>query len=95
MISQLKQQPNFFLEPAARNIKNMTNESLEPGLFKDEYRCTQMFCLCSKTYCCYDSISDKYKFSSKNLNKRTLEGCCDGPMEKYRNFWISSSRNFD
>ena len=25
-----------------------------------------------------------YKFSSKRLNKRTLEDCEDGPMSKYR-----------
>ena len=43
-----------------------------------------MLCLCSKTYCCYDSNSDKYKFSSDDLNKRTLEDCGDGPMAKYR-----------
>ena len=43
-----------------------------------------MLCLCSKTYCCYDSNSNKYKFSSKGLNKRTLEDCGDGPMAKYR-----------
>ena len=43
-----------------------------------------MICLCSKTYCCYDTKSDKYKFSSKSPNKRTLEETGDGPREKYR-----------
>ena len=43
-----------------------------------------MLCLCSKTYCCYDKQVNKYKFSSKGLNKRTLEDCGDGPMSKYR-----------
>ena len=43
-----------------------------------------MLCLCSKTYCCYDSNSKKYKFSSKGLNKRTLEDCGDVPMAQYR-----------
>ena len=43
-----------------------------------------MLRLCRKTYCCYDSNSNKYKFSSKGLNKRTLEDCGDGPMAKYR-----------
>ena len=52
--------------------------------FKEEFRCTEMLCLCSKTYCRYDSNSNKYKFSSKGLNKRTLEDCGDGPMAKYR-----------
>ena len=43
-----------------------------------------MLCLCSKTYCCYDNKSDKFKFSSKRLNKRVLEDSTDGPMSKYR-----------
>ena len=43
-----------------------------------------MFYLCSKTYCCYDSKSNKYKFSRKGLSKRTLEDCGDDPMAKYR-----------
>ena len=43
-----------------------------------------MLCLCSKTYCCYDSKSEKYKFSSKDLNKSALEDSGDGPMAKYR-----------
>ena len=44
-----------------------------------------MLCLCSITYCCYDKQNNKYKFSSKRLNKRTLEDCGDGgPMSKYR-----------
>ena len=43
-----------------------------------------MLCLCSKTYCCYDRKSNKYKFSSKGFNRRTLEDCGDGPMTKYR-----------
>ena len=43
-----------------------------------------MLCLCSKTYCCYDTQTNKYKFSSKGPNGRTLEDCGDGPMSKYR-----------
>ena len=60
------------------------HDKREPGLFKEEFRCTEMLCLCSKTYCCYDSNSNKYKVSSKRLNKRTLEDCADDPMAKYR-----------
>ena len=26
----------------------------EPGLFREEFRCFELLCLCSKTYCCYD-----------------------------------------
>ena len=43
-----------------------------------------MLCMCSKTYCCYDSKNQRYKFSSKGLNKRALGDSGDGPMAKYR-----------
>ena len=61
-----------------------THDKGEPGLFKEDFRCSEMLCLCSKTYCCYDWSCNKYKFSIKGLNKRTLEDCGDGPMSKYR-----------
>ena len=54
------------------------------GLFRGEFSCTGMICLSSKTYCCYDAKSDKYKFSSKRLNKRTLEETGDGLLDKYQ-----------
>ena len=60
------------------------HDKREPGLFKEKFRCTEMSCLCSKTYCCYDSKSNNFKFSSKGLNKRTLEDTGDVPMSKYR-----------
>ena len=44
----------------------------------------EMLCLCKKTYSCYNSISQKNKFSSKGLNKRALEESRDVPMAKYR-----------
>ena len=57
------------------------NDKREPGLFKEELRCAEMLCLCSKSYRCYDKQTNKHKFSSKGLNKRTLEECGDsGPM---------------
>ena len=43
-----------------------------------------MIWLCSKTYCCYDSQLNKFKFSTKGLTERTLEDSGDGPMSKYR-----------
>ena len=60
------------------------HDKREPGLFKEEFRCAEMLCLCSKTCCCYDRKSKKYKFSSMGLNKSTLEDCGDRPMSKYR-----------
>ena len=60
------------------------HDKREPGRFKEEFRCTEMLCLCSKTYCCYDVTSTKLEFSSKGLNKRVLEQSGDGPLEKCR-----------
>ena len=73
---------NFFTRTCCSKRKK--HDKREPGLFKEELRCKEMICFCSKTYCCYDAQSDKYKFSSKGLNKRTLEGNVVGPREKYR-----------
>ena len=72
---------NFFPRTCC-NAQNK-HDKREPGLFKEEFRCAEMLCLCSKTYCCYDKHTKKYKFSSKGLNKRTFENCGDGgPMSK-------------
>ena len=54
-------------------VKHKQHDKRKPGLSKEEFRCTEMLCLCSNTYCCYDVTSNKLKFSSKGLNKRVLE----------------------
>ena len=72
---------NFFFRTCCG--KHKKHDKREPGLFKEEFRCTEMLCLCSKTYWCYDSNSNKHKFSSEGLKKRTLEDCGDGPVAKY------------
>ena len=73
---------NFF--PRTCCVKHKQHDKRQPGLFKEEFRCTEMLCLCSKTYCCYDVTSNKPKFSSKGLKKRVLKQSGDGPLEKYR-----------
>ena len=73
---------NFF--PRTCCEKHKKHDKREPGLFKEEFLCTEILCLCSKTYCCYDAKSNKYKFSSKGLNKRTFEDSGDGPTSKYQ-----------
>ena len=70
---------NNFL-PRICCFKHKKHDKREPGLFKEEFRCTKMLFLCSKTYCCYDSKSQNYKISSKGLHKRALEDSGDGPM---------------
>ena len=73
---------NFF--PRTCCVKHKQHDMREPGLFKEEFRCTEMSCLCSKTYCGYDVTSEKLKISSKSLNKRAPEQNGNGPLEKYR-----------
>ena len=74
---------NFF--PRTWCNVHKKHDKREPGLFKEKFRCAEMLCLCSRTYFCYDKQTNKYNFSSKRLNKRTLEDCGDGgPMSKYR-----------
>ena len=73
---------NFF--PRTYCVKQKQHDKREPGLFKEEFRCTEILCLCSKTNCCYDVTSKKLKFTSKGLNKRVLEQSGDGPLEKYQ-----------
>ena len=47
---------NFF--PRTCCAKHKKHDKREPGLFKEEFRYTETFCLCSKTYCCYDVTSN-------------------------------------
>ena len=47
-------------------IPTKKHDKREPGFFKEEFRSAEMLCLCSKTYCCYDKQTNKYKFSSKS-----------------------------
>ena len=65
-------------------VKHKQQPKREPGLFKEEFGCTEMLCRCGKTNCCYDVTSKKLKFSSKGLNKRVLEQSGDGLLEKCR-----------
>ena len=69
--------------PRTCSVKDKQHDQRDLGLFKEEFRCTEMLCLCSKIYCCYDVTSNKLKFSSKCLNKRVLKQSDDGPLEKY------------
>ena len=46
------------------------HDERKPGLFKEEFEYAEMLCLSSKTYCCYDKHTNKYKFSSKGLNNQ-------------------------
>ena len=73
---------NFFSGKCC--VRHKQHDNREPGLFKEEFGCTELLCLCGKTHCCYDVNSNKPKFSSKGLNKRVLEQSDDRPLETYR-----------
>ena len=73
---------NFF--PRTCCVKHKQHDKREPGIFKEEFRCTEMLCLFIKTYCSYDVTSNKLEFSRKGLNKRVLEQSSNGPLGKYR-----------
>ena len=49
---------NFFPKTCCNAHKKLDRR--EPSLFKEEFRCAEMFCLCSKTYLCYDKQTNKY-----------------------------------
>ena len=73
---------NFF--PRTCCPKHKKEDKREPGLFKEEFRCSELQSLCSKTYCCHDTTSNKLKFSSKGLNKGVLQLSGERSLEKYR-----------
>ena len=54
---------NFF--PRSTCKAREKHDKREPGLIKEEFRCTEMLCWSSKTYCCYDRKNIRYKYSSK------------------------------
>ena len=65
-------------------VKHKQHDKREPGFLKQEFRCTEMLCLCTKTYCCYHFTPNKPENSSEGLNKRVLELSGHGPLKKYR-----------
>ena len=80
---------NFFPRRCCDEHKKHDKE--EAGLFKKEFTCTEMLCLCSKRYCSYVVTTNKYKFSSKGLNKRVLEQSVVGNLDKYHR--VSDEKN--
>ena len=72
-----------YFSPGTCCLKHKQHDNTEPGLSRREFGCTEMVCLCSKTYCCYDVTSNKLKFSSNLLSIRLLEQSSYGPLENY------------
>ena len=55
---------NFF--PRTCCVKHKQHDKSEPGLFKEDSRCKEMLCLCSKKYCCYDVTFKNLNLAVKN-----------------------------
>ena len=70
---------NFFLRNCCQQPWKFDQRT--PGLFKEEFRCTEMVALCSKTYCRFDEPTRMTKLSCKGLNKNSLN---HEPITKYR-----------
>ena len=64
------------------NTKNMMKESLD---FSTKFFYSlKKLCLCSKTYCCYDFLSNKLILSCEVLNKLTIKGSGEVTIADYR-----------
>ena len=75
---------NFF--PRTCCTAHNKHDKREPGLFKDQMRCCEMLCLCSKSYCCYiervTSTNSVARFSMKELVKTVEMDPCQS-IAKY------------
>ena len=54
--------------PRACCLKQKQHDKRESGLFRGEFKYTEMLCLCSKTYCCYDITANKFKLAVSGLS---------------------------
>ena len=72
------------LFPRTCCTKHKKHDKREPGLLKEEFKCSEMLCLRKKTSCSYYLTSNKLKFRSKYLNRWVLEQIFEGRLEKYR-----------
>ena len=70
--------------PQACCVKQKQHDRREPGLFKEEFRCSVRLYLCSRTTCCYEVTFNKLKFSSNGLNEHVWEQSGDGLLDMYR-----------
>ena len=63
-------------------VKHKQHDKGESDLSEEEFRCTELLDLRSKSHCGYEVTSNKLKFSRKGLNNRVLEQRSNGPLEK-------------
>ena len=93
MVSSLQTLAAIFLPGRiALTTKNIIKVNL--GLFNEEIRCTERLCLCSRTYCCDETLSNMLNFSVEGLNKRTFKDNGDGPRAKCRKALVEAKLSF-
>ena len=52
--------------------KRKDHDGRGPGLFNVKFGCTELICLCSKRHCCYESQTNKFKFTIKGLTEKNV-----------------------
>ena len=62
--------------------KHIKHDKREPGFFKEEFCCTEMICLCSKTYCCFDQSTYKIKILARDSTKECWRNLVLDPWKK-------------
>ena len=68
-------------------LKHKKHDRWEPGLFKDEFRCTKIICLCSNTYFCCDSQSKISNLTAKAWIKKRLKTVVMASCPNIAKFW--------
>ena len=55
--------------PRTRCNVDKKHDKREPRLFREEFGCAEMFCRCSKTFCCYDKETISTSLAAKDSIK--------------------------
>ena len=82
---------NFLWKLFALNTKK--HDKRKPCLFRKKLTCLEMLFLCSKTFCCYDTVSNKLISNNKGFHKQTLKPSGVGPRQKYRRVLDDAKKN--
>ena len=64
-------------------VERKNYDTRNPGPFEDEFRCSEKLFTWSKTFCCYDSASNKLKVSIRGIKNWIIEHSGECPLEKW------------
>ena len=73
--------------PGTCCVKHKQHDKREPGLFKEEFRYTEMLCLYSKTNCCYDVASKNLNLAVKVSSNAYWNRAATEHRKSNREFW--------